>query len=148
MCKRQERTTWHLRTVLFLSFFSIPCVVFSKGKERRFGEGLLGENYNRIAARGFGGLSPRSVLRHLLRLRRRSGLHPLLGSKQASNLCFKNFKSLKGFIRLDLNEAVPNHPANVNDSQISGCTTRFSSIPSSFVLFFILLPFVLKKKIK
>ena len=249
--------------LLFLSFFffSIPCVVFSKGKERRFGEGLLGENYNRIAAGGLGGLSPRSALQHLLRLRLRRqsglrrlqgskqasnlqkkrrqgfvldpsdilsfllqkkvsrdredvqktgaydlaslyglvsflffhtvrclfkrkrevwrgtpwwklqpcccqgfgrpkpaisvatppppppavGLRPLQGSKQASNLCFKNFKSLKGFIGLDLNEAVPNHPANVNDSQISGYTTRFSSIASSFVLFFILLPFVLKK---
>ena len=53
MCKRQERTTWHLRTVRSLVsfiFFSIPCVVFSKGKEKRFGEGLLGENNNRIAA--------------------------------------------------------------------------------------------------
>ena len=30
--------------VLFLSFFfsSIPCVVYSKGEERRFGEGILG----------------------------------------------------------------------------------------------------------
>ena len=45
-------------------------------------------------------------------------------------------------------QAVPNHPANVNDSrrQISGYTTGFSYIASSFVLFFILLPFVLKKK--
>ena len=77
--------------VLFLSFpfffFSIPCVVFSKGRDRRFGEGLLGENYNRIAA-GLGGLSPRSALLRLLcpRLCRRSGLRPLQGSKQASNL--------------------------------------------------------------
>ena len=40
------RATWHLRTVrsLVFSFFfcSIPCVVFSKGGETRFGEGLLG----------------------------------------------------------------------------------------------------------
>ena len=133
-------------------FFSIPCVVFSKGKERRFGEGLLGENYNRIAAGGLGGLSPRSALQHFLRprLHRRSGLRPLQGSKQASNLYFQNFKSSKGFIRSDLNEAVPNHPANVNDSQTSGYTTGFSTIASSFVLFFILLvilPFILKNNI-
>ena len=40
------RATWHLRTVrslvFFLFFSSIPCVVFSKGGETRFGEGLLG----------------------------------------------------------------------------------------------------------
>ena len=82
--------------VLFLSFpfsffffFLIPCVVFSKGRDRRFGEGLLGENYNRIAAGGLGGLSPRSALQRRLlcpRLCRRSGLRPLQGSKQASNL--------------------------------------------------------------
>ena len=50
------RTIWHLRTVRSLASFlilSIPCVVFSKRKERRFGEGLLGDNYNRTAARGF-----------------------------------------------------------------------------------------------
>ena len=92
------RTTWHLCTVRSLVsflFFSIPCIVFPKGKERRFGEGLLGENYNRIAAGGLGGLSPRSALQHLLRLRRRSGFCLLQGSKQASNLYFKNFKSWK-----------------------------------------------------
>ena len=66
--------------VLFLSFFfffPIPCIVFSKGEERRFGEGPLGENYNRIAAGGLGGLSPRSALQHPLRLRRRSGFRPV-----------------------------------------------------------------------
>ena len=58
MCKRQERTTWHLcsvRSLVSFSLFLILCVVFSKGKERRFGEGLLDENYNRIAAGGLGG---------------------------------------------------------------------------------------------
>ena len=34
------------------------CVLFSKGKDRRFGEGLLGEMYNRIAAGGFGRAKP------------------------------------------------------------------------------------------
>ena len=59
--------------------FSIPGVVFSKEIERRFGEGLPGENYNRIAAGSLGGLSLRSELQHLLRLRlrRRLGLGPL-----------------------------------------------------------------------
>ena len=66
-------------------------------------------------------------------------------SKQASNSYVKNFKSLKGFIGSDLNAAVPNHTANVNDSQTSGYTTGYSSIASSFVLFFISLPSVLKK---
>ena len=68
-------------------------------------------------------------------------------SDLAHGLTSKTLKSLKGFIGSDLNESilVPNHPANVNDSQTSGYTTGFSSIASSFVLFFILLPFVLKK---
>ena len=53
-------TIWHLRTVHSLASFlilSISCVAFSKGKERRFGEGLLGDNSNRTAARGLGGLA-------------------------------------------------------------------------------------------
>ena len=65
-------TIWHLRTVHSLASFlilSIPCVAFSKGKERRIGEGLLGDNYNRTVARGLGGLSLRSALQHFLPLR-------------------------------------------------------------------------------
>ena len=134
--------------VLFLSFFFDTVCCLFKGKERRFGEGLLGENYNRIAAGGLGGLSLRSALQRLLRLRlrRRLGLRPLQDSKQASKqLVLQKLKSLKRFIGSDLNEAVPNHPANLNDSQTSGYTTGSSSIASSFVLFFLLLPSVLKK---
>ena len=53
-------------------FFSDTVRSLFKGRVR-FGEGLLGENYNRIAARGRGGgvagLSPRSALQRPLRLR-------------------------------------------------------------------------------
>ena len=62
--------------------------MFSKGRERKFGEGLLGENHNCIAAKDLGGLSPRSALQclHRLRLHRRTGLRPLQGRNQANNL--------------------------------------------------------------
>ena len=49
--------------------------------------GLLGENYNRIAARGLGWLCPRSALQRLLRIRLRwqSGLRPVKDSEQPRN---------------------------------------------------------------
>ena len=94
--QRQERMAWNLRMVrslVSLLFLSTPSVVFSKGRERKFDEGLVGENYNCIAAGGLRGLSPLSALQGLLllRLRRRSGLPqppppPLSDSKQATNL--------------------------------------------------------------
>ena len=65
-------------------------------EQEKVWRGRFGEIYNRIAARGLGELSPRSALQHLLhlRLRRRLGLRPLHGSKQASNLQ----KKRKGFV--------------------------------------------------
>ena len=58
-------TTWHLRAVRsivsFLFFFFFRYRALSFQKEKRFGEGLLGENYNRIAAGGLGRLSPQST---------------------------------------------------------------------------------------
>ena len=64
-------------------------------EQEKVWRGLIGENYNRITAKGLGGLIPRSALQLLLRLRlrRRSGLCPLQGSKQESNLQ----KKRKGF---------------------------------------------------
>ena len=61
-----------LSTLIFVPFL----------EQEKVWRGLFGENYNRIAARGLGGLGPRSTLRHLLRLcvGWRLGLRPLLGS--------------------------------------------------------------------
>ena len=118
--------------VLFLSFFfSIPFVVFSKGKERRFSEGLLGEDHNRIAAGGLGGLSPRSALQHLLRLRlcRRLGVRPLQGSKQASNLQNKRRQS---FV-LDPSEISIFPSAKDSVPRQRGCAKDRSVRPGIFV---------------
>ena len=112
--------------VLFLSFF-FRYRALSFQKEKR--EGLTRDSLEKITTvvrstsgvwGGGGGQSPRSELQRLLRVGWRSGsLRPLQESKQARNLYFKNFKSLKGFIGSDLNEGVLYHPANVNDCQIS-----------------------------
>ena len=58
--------------------------------------GLIGENYNRIAAGGLGGRTPQSALQRVLRLRLRhlSGFRPLQGGEQASNLQMES----KGFV--------------------------------------------------
>ena len=69
---------------------SLSALIFVPFQEqRKVWRGFYGEIYNLIAATGLlGGLSPRSALQRLLRLwlRRRSGLRPLQGSNQASNL--------------------------------------------------------------
>ena len=88
--------------------------------------------------RGLGGLSPRSALQLLrLQLGRRSGLRPLQGSKQASSLqrAKKDFLSdehldFKDFVRSDLNQAVPNHGANVNNRQTHYPDTPLDLSPS------------------
>ena len=85
--------------------------------------------------RGFGRAKPRDQRCNASSASGSVGLRPLQGSKQASNLYFKIFQSLKGFIGSDLNEVTPNHPANsdMRASQTSGYTT---DIPLSLSLSF------------
>ena len=95
MCKRQERTTWHLRTVrclVFFPFFDIMRCLFKRKRER---EDLARDSSVKLqpyCCRGFGRAKPAISVATpppppalsavgLLRL--------LQGSKQASNLYFK-----------------------------------------------------------
>ena len=89
----RQRGSWKDRSIgpgIFVRcvvFFVGTVRVLSQRKERRLGEGLLGENNNRIAAEGLGAKPAISVKTpHRLWFRRRSGLRPLQGSKPASNL--------------------------------------------------------------
>ena len=128
--------------VLFLSFFRYPALSFQK-EER---EGLARDSLVKLqpyCCRGFGRAKPAISVATPPPPPAPSavGLTPFARHKASKQLVLK---SLKGFIGSDWNEAVHNHPANV--IQISRYTTEFSSIASSFVFFFILLPFVLKKK--
>ena len=112
----------------------MPCVLFSKRKERGFGEGLLGENYNRIAAGGLGGLSPRSALQHLrLRLQRRSGLRLLQGSKPTR----LRFRSIGYSIFPSAKDSVPRQRGCAKDRSVRpGIFVRCVVLFLSFFFFF------------
>ena len=150
MCKRQEGTTWRLRTVRslasFLFFDTMSCLF--KSKREKVWRGILWWTLRPHCCRGFGPVKPAISVptppKPLDLAPSAVGLAPS-ARQQARNLYIKNFKSLKGLIGSDLNEAVPNHPANLNNSQTSGDATGFSCIAFSFVLFFTLLPFSLRK---